>query len=133
MRPFKNNANLPIPLALLLARKVPCKRFFICHLPFLQFSSVAQSCVQLFLTPWTAARQASLFITNSWSFLKLMSIKSVMPSNHLILCCPLLLPPIFPSNRVFSMSQLFASGGQSIGISASAPVLPMRIFRTDFL
>ena len=59
--------------------------------------------VQLFATPWTAACQASLSITNSQSFLKLMSIKSVMPSNHLILCRPLLLPPsIFPSIRVFS-------------------------------
>ncbi|CAM9746762.1 unnamed protein product [Rangifer tarandus platyrhynchus] len=61
------------------------------------------SCVQLFVTPWTAARQASLFITNSQSLLKLMSIESVMPSNHLILCHPLLpLPSIFPSIRVFS-------------------------------
>ena len=61
------------------------------------------SCVQLFATPWTAACQASLSITNSWSLLKLMSIELVMPSNHLILCHPLLLlPSIFPSNRVFS-------------------------------
>ena len=61
------------------------------------------SCVQLFVTPWTAARQASLSITNSQSMLKLMSIASVMPSNHLILCHPLLLlPSIFPSIRVFS-------------------------------
>ena len=59
--------------------------------------------VQLFSTPWTAACQASLSITNSWSLLKLMSIKLVMPSNHLILCRPLLLPPsILPSVRVFS-------------------------------
>ena len=59
--------------------------------------------VQLFVTPWTAARQASLSVTNSWSLLKLMSIESVMPSNHLILCRPLLLlPVIFPSIRVFS-------------------------------
>ena len=58
--------------------------------------------VQLFVTPWTAARQASLSITNSQSLLKLMSIASMMPSNHLILCCPLLLPSIFPSIRVFS-------------------------------
>ena len=61
--------------------------------------------VQLFVTPWTAAPQASLSITNSWSLLKLMlvMIESVMPSNHLILCCSLLLPPsIFPSIRVFS-------------------------------
>ena len=59
--------------------------------------------VRLFASPWTAARQASLSITNSWSFLKLMSIELVMPSNHLILCHPLLFPPsIFPSMRVFS-------------------------------
>ena len=58
--------------------------------------------VRLFVTPWTAARQASLSITNSWSLLKLMSIESVMPYNHLILCHPLLLPAIFPSIRVFS-------------------------------
>ena len=59
--------------------------------------------VRLFATPWTAACQASLSITNSWSLLKLMFIKSVMPSNHLILCRPLLLPPsIFPRIRVFS-------------------------------
>ena len=59
--------------------------------------------VILFVTPWTAACQAALSITNSWSLLKLMSIASVMPSNHFILCCPLLLPPsIFPSIRVFS-------------------------------
>ena len=59
--------------------------------------------VRLFATPWTAARQASLSITNSWSLLKLMSIESVMPCNHLILYRPFLLPPsIFPSIRVFS-------------------------------
>ena len=61
------------------------------------------SYVWLFMTPWTAAHQASLSINNSWNLLKLMSIESVMPSNRLILCCPLLLPPsIFPSIRVFS-------------------------------
>ena len=76
-------------------------------------------------TPWTAARQASLSITISWSLLKLMSIESVMPSNHLILCCPLLPPSIFPRISVFQMSQFFASGGQSIGVSASKSVLPM--------
>ena len=59
--------------------------------------------VRLFVSPWTAAHQASLSIINSWSLLKLMSIESVMPSNHLILCYPLLLlPSIFPSIRVFS-------------------------------
>ena len=69
-----------------------------------QFSSVQSlSRVQLFATPWTAARQASLSITNSRSILKLMSIESVTPSNHLILCCSLLLPPsVFPSIRIFS-------------------------------
>ena len=69
-----------------------------------QFSSVhSLSRVWLFATPWTTARQASLSITNSWSSPKLMSIESVMPSNHLILCHPLLLlPSIFPSIRVFS-------------------------------
>ena len=68
------------------------------------FSSVQSfSHVRLFATPWTAACQASLSITNSWSLLKLMSIKLVMPSNHLILCCPLLLlPSTFPSIKVFS-------------------------------
>ena len=61
------------------------------------------SCVQLFATPWTAAHKASLSITNSRSLLRLVSFESVMPSNHLILCCPLLLlPSIFPSIRVFS-------------------------------
>ena len=69
-----------------------------------QFSSVQSlSRVRLFATPWTAALHASLSITNSWSSLKLMSIESVMPSSHPILCCPLfLLPPIPPSIRVFS-------------------------------
>ena len=61
------------------------------------------SCVRLFATPWSAARQASLSSSNSWSLPKLMSMESVKPSNHLILCHPLLLPPsIFPSIRVFS-------------------------------
>ena len=74
-----------------------------------EFSSVQSlSCVHLFATPWTAAPQASLSFTNSWSLLKLMSIKSVMPPNHLILCRPLLLlPPIFPSIRVFSNELVF--------------------------
>ena len=67
------------------------------------FSSVQSfSRVRLFVTPWTVACQASLSITNSQSLLKLMSIESVMPSNHLIICCPLLPPSIFPSIRVFS-------------------------------
>ena len=70
----------------------------------MEFRSVQSlSRVRLFATPWTAACQASLSITDSWSLFKLMSIESVMPSNYLILCCPLLLlPSIFPSIRVFS-------------------------------
>ena len=83
--------------------------------------------VCLYATPWTAALQSSLSITNSRSLLRLMSIESVMPSSHLILCRLLLLPPsIFPSIRVFS-SESFASDGQSIGVSASASALPMNI------
>ena len=71
-----------------------------------QFQSLG--CVWLFATPWTAAHQASLSITNFWSLLKLMSIESVIPSNHLILRCPLLLlPSVFPSIRVFSNESVF--------------------------
>ena len=80
------------------------------------------------MIPWTTALQASLSITTSRSSLKLMSIKSVMPSNHLILCCPLLLPlQSFPASGSFQTSQFFASSGQSIGISTSASVLTMNI------
>ena len=83
-----------------------------------QFSSVTQSCPTLCtLHGLHAAHQASISITNSQNLIKLMSIELVMPSNHLILCCPLLLPPsIFPSIRVFQMSQLFASGGQTTSV-----------------
>ena len=93
----------------------------------MQFRSVQLlSRVSLFATPWTAARQASLSIINSWSLPKPMSTELVMPSNHLILCRPLLiLPSIFPSIRSFQMSQHFASGGQNTGVSGSASVLPV--------
>ena len=78
-------------------------------------------------TPWTAACQASLSFPISWSPPKPMSIGSVMPSNHLIFCRPLFLSPsIFPSIRVFQMSQLFASRGQSIGVSALTSYLPKK-------
>ena len=88
-----------------------------------QFSSVQLlSHVRLFATPWTAARQASLSITNSQSSLKLTSIESVMPSSHLILCRPLFLLPPIPGS--FPMSQHFAWGGQSTGVSALASFLP---------
>ena len=86
------------------------------------------SCVQLFVTSWTAARQASLSITSSCSLLKLMSKESVMAYNHLILCRPLLLPPsVIPSIRVFSNELVLPSGGQSIVVSASASVPSMNI------
>ena len=93
------------------------------------FGSVQSlSRVWILATPWTVARQASLSITNSRSLLKLMSIESVMPSNHFILCHPLLLLlSVFPSIRSFPVSQFFASGGQSIGVSASTSILPMNI------
>ena len=83
--------------------------------------------IWLFATPWTAAHQLSLSITNSQSLLKLMSIESVIPSSHLTLCHPLPLPSTFPSVRVFSNESAFASGGQSIGASASASALAMNI------
>ena len=86
------------------------------------------SCVWHFATLWTAAGQASLSFTISQSLLKLISIESVIPSNHLVLCRPLLLLfSIFPSIRVFPTSQLFASGGQSIGVSVSKLVFPVNI------
>ena len=80
------------------------------------------SCVQLSETPWTAASQAPLSSTISQSLLKFMSIESVMLSNHLILCLQ-----SFPASGSFLLSQLFTSGGQSIGASASASILPMNI------
>ena len=92
------------------------------------FSSVQSlSSVWLFATPWITARQASWSITNTRSPLRLMSIESVMPSSHLILCRPLLLlPPIPLSIKSFPMSQLFAWGGQSTRVSALASVLPKK-------
>ena len=86
------------------------------------------SCIQLFATPWTAERQASLSFTISRSLLKFVFIEPVMPSSRLILCrLLLLLPSIFPSIRVFSNKLVLASGGPSIGAAASASVLPMNI------
>jgi len=94
-----------------------------------QFSSVQLlSSVQLFPTPWTAVYQASLFIINSWSLLKLMCIESVMPPNILFSVVPFSsCLQSFPASGSFPISQFFASGGQSIGVSASASVLPMNI------
>ena len=85
--------------------------------------------VWLFVSPWTAAHQDSLSTTNSWSLLKLMSMESVMPSNPLILCHSFLLPHsiISPGSGYFPVSQFLTSGGQSIGGSYLASVLPMNI------
>ena len=106
----------------------------------IQFSSVQSlSRVQLFATPWTAARQASLSITNSQSLLKLMSIELVMPFNHLILCCPLLLLPlIFPSIRVFSNESTLhirwpKDWSFSFNISPSNEYSGLIFFRMDWL
>ena len=95
-------------------------------------------CVRLFATPWTAARQASLSITNSRNLLKLMSIESVMPSNHLILCHPLLLPSIFPSVRVFSNESVLHTmwpkdWSFSFNISSSNEYSGLSSFRMDWL
>ena len=89
-------------------------------------SSVTQSC-RLFATPWIAACQASLSITNSWNLPKFMSIDSVMPSNHLShpLSSPLLPPSVLPASGSFQTSQFFTSSSQSIRVSASTSVLPM--------
>ena len=103
-----------------------------------QFSSVTQSWPTLY-NPWTAARQASMFITNSWSLLKLMSTELVMPSNHFILCHPLLLPPsIFPSIRVFSNESVFhirwpKYWSFSFNISPSSEYSGLISFRMDWL
>ena len=104
----------------------------------IQFSSVQLlSHDRLFATPWAAARQTSLSITNSHSLLKLMSIESVIPSNHLILCCPLLLPPsIFPSIRVFSNKSLLIKWPKywsfSFSISPSNEYSGLITFRMDW-
>ena len=106
----------------------------------LKLSSVQLlSHVRLFATPWTAAHQASLFLTNSWNLFKLMSIESVMPSNHLILCHPLLLlPSIFPSIRVFSNEWALLIKwpkywSSSFSISPSSEYSGLISFRIDWL
>ena len=120
------------------------KQFSICGIKDMTemniFSSVQSlNHVQLFATPRTAAGQASLSITNSWSLLKLMSIESVMPSNHLILCHPLLLPPsIFPSIRVFSKESIPRTREPkywsfSFNISPSSEYSGLIAFRMDWL
>ena len=105
--------------------------------PNIQFSLVTQSCLTL-CDPWTAAHQASLSLSNSWSFLKLTSIESVMPSNHLILCRPLLLPSVFPSIRVFSSESVLRIRWSkywsfSFSISPSNEYSGLISFRMDWL
>ena len=108
-----------------------------CHSPFSSVQSLRH--VQLFGTPWIAACQASLSITNSWSLLRLMSIESVMPSNRLILCHPLLLlPSIFPSIRVFSNELVLRIrwpkySSFSFSISPSNEYSGLISFRMDWL
>ena len=100
--------------------------FPVSRFPVLLVVIQSLSCVWLFVTPWTAALQASLSSTISQSLLKLTSTEAVMPSNHLVLCCPLSsCPQSFSASRSFPMSWLLVSGGQNIGASAS--VLPMNI------
>ena len=117
-----------------------CSEHFIYNNIFYPFRSVQLlSCVQLFATPWTAAQQASLSTTNFQSLFKLMSIKSVMPSNHLILCHPLfLLPSIFPSIRVFSNESVLCITWPkywsfSFSISPSNEYSGLISFRMDWL
>ena len=118
--------------------------FFICDVRKVEIidwhcSVQSVSCVRLFVTPRTVARQASLFILNSWSLLKLMAIESVMPSNHFILCCSLLLlPSIFPSIRVFSNESILHSRWPkywsfSFSISPSSEYSGLISFRMDWL
>ena len=122
------NISLPIPKVFNCLSQSNLKFFQVIDQGAFSSVQFSLSHVRLFATPWTAAHQASLSITNPWSLLRLMPTKLVMPYSHLILCHPLLLPPsIIPSIKSFQMSQFFASGGQSIGVLASASALPMNI------
>ena len=128
IRVFPNKRDLPIRLPKYWSFSISPPNEYSRLISF-QFSSVQSlSCVRLFATPWTAARQASLSLTNSWSLLRPMSIESVMPSNHLILCRPFSsCLQSSPASGSFPMSQFFTSGGQSFGASVLASVLPMNI------
>ena len=130
-----NSIKRPSPLKPKNFPKAPCPNTITLTIRFHHtdfgrtqtFSPSVQFSVRLLATPWITAHQASLFMTNSPSLPKLMSIESVMPSNHLSLCRPLLLlPQSFPASESFPMSQLFAWGGQSTGVSALASVLPKK-------
>ena len=123
--PFHHNVRLHLKLSCSLHECSP-------PLEYTVHTVQSLSHVQLLVTPWTAAHQASLSITNSWSLLKLISIESVKPYNHLILSCPLLLPPsMFPKSRSFPVSQFFTSCGQSMELQLQHQSF-QGIFRTDF-
>ena len=129
----RNNA---FSLTLQTGKSISSKRkCYVC----VYISVQSLSCVRLFATPWTAACQASLSITNSWSLLKLMFIDSVIPSNHLILCCPpFLLLPIFPNFRVFSNESVLRTSWPkywsfSFSISPSNEYSGLISFRMDWL
>ena len=111
--------------------------FLLCELPVYSVSVQSLSHVRLFATPWTAAHQASLSITDSWSLIKFMFVESVMPSNHLILCRPLLLlPSIFSSIRVFSDESALRIRWPkywSFSISPSNEYSGLTSFRMDWL
>ena len=113
---------------------LPIHQLFSDFILLFQFSSVQSlSHIWLFATPWTAAHQTSLSITNSQSLLKFMFTEPVMPSNHLILCRPFSSHlQSFPASGSFQMSQLFASDGQSIGVSASASALALLFNQLKF-
>ena len=118
-----------------LTDSAECKRRLTPKSHLISFLVVVQplSCVQLFVSPWTAARQAFLSFTISRSLLKLMSIESVMPSKHLILCHPLLLQPsIFPSIRIFSTELALHQMAKVLELQPQHQSF-QRIFRVDFL
>ena len=117
--------TLKYPINIYLSTSISCPRRHWLWFSSVQLSSVTQSC-PTFCSSTVCSTPFSLSITNSRSLLKLMSTEPVMPSNHLILCNPLLLPPsIFPASGSFQIIQFFTSGGQRIGVSALASVLPM--------
>ena len=119
--PLDHRKSKKIPEKHLLLLYWLCQNLWLCSAQLLTH-------VQPFVTQWTALCQASLSINNSWSLPKLMSVELVMPSNHLILCHPFSSRlQSFPASGSFPMSQLFASGGRNIGVSASASVFPMNI------
>ena len=137
-----NKTLFSVGLYVSICLHLPHNRNHYIQLPKIQLpiqirSDQSLSRVRLFATPWIAARQASLSITNSRSWLKLMSIESVMPSNHLILCHPLLLPPlVFPSTRVFSNESVLHIRWQkywsfSFSISPSSEYSGLISFRID--